>query len=250
MSTAPQVADFTVRDSRQPGHFWADNEILDVYGPKLGPHGLAVYMAMCRRANNTTGECMLSTRRIAEQVWMSNGGVFNALALIVALGLARIVLKAEHGKPAVYVLADVKALTCSSHEHRCSSGERGVHPVNAQYGSKDFDKTCIKTKPKPPYPPLEKGGAASTKRRRLSKAEQRLEQNLAAGERVKALFREKVIPRGQCAVHPDSGRTPKGNCWDCYAEMYPSQCNPAQGGDNNAQDDGSGRIPTAVHASR
>jgi hypothetical protein len=145
-----------VRDSRQPGHFWADNEVLDVYGEKLGAHGLAVYMAMARRADNSTGECILSTRRIAGQVSMSVGGVFNALALIVALGLARKVLDSEHGKPAVYVLADVKALRCSSHEHRCSSGERGVHPVNTQYGSKDF----LKTKPNPPTPLFQRGVTA------------------------------------------------------------------------------------------
>lgn len=26
----------------------------------------------------------------------------------------------------------------------------------------------------------------------------------------------------KCSKHPDSGRTPKGNCWDCYAESVES----------------------------
>ena len=153
MSGEATHSDFMVRDSRQPGHFWADNEILDVYGPKLGAHGIAVYMAMARRADNSTGECMLSTRRIAEQVWMSKGGVFNALTLIVALGLARKVLDAQGTKPAVYVLADVKAVSVHPVNAYRSSHERIVHPVNAQYGKKDF----LKTKSNPPTP-LKKGG--------------------------------------------------------------------------------------------
>jgi hypothetical protein len=152
MSIQAIHGDFLVRDSRQPGHFWADNEILDIYGAQLGAHGIAVYMAMSRRADNVTGECMLSTRRIAAQVSMSAGGVFNALELIVSLGLARKAVDAKHNKPAVFVLADVKALRCSSGEHMCSSGEQGVHPMNTQYGKKDF----LKTKPNP-YSPLKNG---------------------------------------------------------------------------------------------
>jgi hypothetical protein len=185
-------ADFMVRDSRQPGHFWADNEVLDVYGAKLGAHGIAVYMAMTRRADNSTGECMLSTRRIAKQVAMSTGGVFNALALIVTLGLARKVLESEHGKPAVYVLADVKALGCSSGEHQCSSGERGVHPVNAQYGKKDF----LKTKPIPPTPLFQRGAIKTNHRRR-----------------------QKHDDFEGCQKHPSSGATESGTCWACYAEQ-------------------------------
>jgi hypothetical protein len=193
VSNEATYADFMVRDSRQPGHFWADNEVLDVYGAKLGAHGIAVYMAMTRRADNSTGECMLSTRRIAKQVAMSPGGVFNALALIVELGLARKVLESEHGKPAVYVLADVKALGCSSGERQCSSGERGVHPVNAQYGKKDF----LNTKSNPPTP-LKKGGDNSKPHVRSRTSQ----------------------PPTPCHRHPDSGLTQWGTCWACYTEKF------------------------------
>ena len=131
------VAQFVVRDSRAPGHFWADNELLDVYGNRLGPHGIAVYMAMARRANNTTGELSLSERRIAALVHMSAGGVHNALSLVCSLGLARKVLEGDGSHPSVYVLADVKALACSSHEQGCSSGEHLAHPVSKHKGRQD-----------------------------------------------------------------------------------------------------------------
>jgi hypothetical protein len=207
MSAAATHAEFMVRDSRQPGHFWADNEILDIYGAKLGAHGIAVYMAMTRRADNSTGECTMSTRRIAVQVGMSTGGVFNALLLICSLSLARKVLEAEHGRPAVYVLADVKALRCSSGEHQCSSGERGVHPVNTQYGKKDF----LKTKPNPPNPPFQGGNGAhdlEAKPKRLTRAEKRA-------------LAEKNYGK-PCPMHPESGLTQWGTCWACYSATHSS----------------------------
>jgi hypothetical protein len=227
MSAPAAHADFMVRDSRQPGHFWADNEVLDVYGPKLGVFAFAVYMVMTRRADNSTGECILSTRRIAAQLDMSLGMVVNVLRRIVELGLARKVLDSEHGKPAVYVLADVKALGCSPHERGCSPHERGVHPMNTQYGKKDF----LNTKPTPPTP-LKKGGADEVP-------------ILHARKRR----RDKEIPRGPCAKHPDSGLTQWGTCWACYSEQYSGDRPAETGGTTDAQDDGSGSVRTPVHAS-
>jgi hypothetical protein len=153
VSASSTTVDFLVRDTRQAGHFWADNEILDVYGARLGAHGIAVYMAMCRRADNRTGETRLSTARIAELVSMSKGGVFNALSLIVSLGLAHKLIDSNGPIPAVYVLADVKAKSVHHMNGNRSSGERTVHPVNAQYGRQD----SFKTKPIPPPPLFQRG---------------------------------------------------------------------------------------------
>lgn len=103
--------EFLVRDTRLPGHFWADNEVMDIYGPLLGAHGMAVYMALCRQAINGTGECKISTAAIARKLDMSKGGAFNALGLIVKLGLARQLFAGNPRLPAIYILADVKSLT-------------------------------------------------------------------------------------------------------------------------------------------
>lgn len=120
---------FLVRDTRMPGHFWADNEVLDEYGERLGPHGFAIYMALCRTAINGTGECRISTRKLAKQLRMSAGGAFNALALIVEIGLARQIHPGDRTGPGVYVLADVKALLNPGHAQLKLAG-RGAHPVN------------------------------------------------------------------------------------------------------------------------
>lgn len=132
--------DFLVRDTRLPGHFWADNEVLDFYGSQLGPHGFAAYMALCRNATNGTGECRISTRRIAKQLGMSAGGAFNALAIVLQLGLARQIDPGGPANPAIYVLADVKALLdptmaqlklAGRGAHTVSTTQVGAHTVSA-----------------------------------------------------------------------------------------------------------------------
>lgn len=139
--------EFFPRDNRQPRHFWADNEIFDIYGSKLGAHGFAVYMALAKHAMNTSGECRTSMSKIAAQLGMSKGGVFNALNIILQLGLAKKIDEGDNRHCAAYVLADVKALTDPTyaqlrlavsvhtvnvkHDQR-SSPEPSVHTVNAR----------------------------------------------------------------------------------------------------------------------
>lgn len=101
---------FLVRDTRLPGHFWADNEVYDVYGPDLGSHGFAVYMALCRNATNGTGECRIAMSKLGERLSISKSTVHQALARIVELGLARLLEAGGPRTSAVYLLADVKSL--------------------------------------------------------------------------------------------------------------------------------------------
>ena len=129
--------EFLVRDRRMPGHFWADNEVLDVFGPQLGEHGFCAYMVLCRHATNGTGECRISTRKLARQLGMSAGGAFNALATVLRLGLARRISPGDNARPGIYVLADVKALLNPdlAQSKFAGQGAHGVsaiaHPVNA-----------------------------------------------------------------------------------------------------------------------
>lgn len=120
---------FLVRDTRMPGHFWADNEVLDLYGSHLGAHAFAVYMAMCRSAINGTGECKISTRKLAQQLGMSAGGAYNALVHITRLGLVRQISPGDRSSPGVYVLADVKALVNPEIAQLKLAG-RGAHEVS------------------------------------------------------------------------------------------------------------------------
>jgi hypothetical protein len=145
LTGAAMSDEFFPRDNRQPRHFWADNEVLDVYGRKLGAHGFAVYMALAKHAMNKTGECRTAISKIASQLGMSKGGVFNALANIVNLGLARRTETGDNRHCAVYVLADVKVFvdpqhaqlrlasvhTVNAKPNQRSSGDRTVHPLNS-----------------------------------------------------------------------------------------------------------------------
>jgi hypothetical protein len=138
------VSDFQVRDRRKPGHFWADNEVLDVFSEQLRAQGFAVYMMLTRRANNDTGECQISVRVMAKQMGMSVGAVFSALKVICDLGLARKVFAGDNRNPAIYELADVKAC---------------VHLMNADLNAAFTLRTPNKEKKdfyntKPPIAPL------------------------------------------------------------------------------------------------
>jgi DNA-binding transcriptional regulator GbsR (MarR family) len=103
--------DFLVRDQRLPGHFWADNEVYDVFGPALRSHGFSVYMALCRNAVNGTGECRISMSKIADQLDIGKATVSEALKTICEIGLARVLEPGGPRTSALYLLADVKSLT-------------------------------------------------------------------------------------------------------------------------------------------
>ena len=68
-----------VRDARRPGHYWADNEIYDIYAPIVGVHAFAVYMALCRYASSE-GASHPSTSTIADQLGISRPTVVTTCA--------------------------------------------------------------------------------------------------------------------------------------------------------------------------
>lgn len=83
------MGEFDVRDEREPGHFWADNEVYDHYGKRIGPTGLAVYMGLCRYSK--AGVSWPSIRRLADDLGIkSEQTVRKALATLKDVGLIRI----------------------------------------------------------------------------------------------------------------------------------------------------------------
>jgi predicted ArsR family transcriptional regulator len=77
------------RDSRKPGHYWADNEIIDEYAAKVGVYGLAVYHALCRYADKE-GQSFPSHATLAKQLKVSPRKVHDALRLLEKEGLIEI----------------------------------------------------------------------------------------------------------------------------------------------------------------
>jgi DNA-binding Lrp family transcriptional regulator len=125
-------SEFLVRDSRLARHFWADNEVVDIFGAQLGAHAFAVYMVLCRHAINHTGEVRISSRKIARQVGMSPQGVLNALDHLGRLGLVRHAQAPTRSEGGLYLLADVKAMLDPEYAQLKLVGRvtHGVNPVD------------------------------------------------------------------------------------------------------------------------
>jgi hypothetical protein len=56
-----------IRDRRDKGWFYLDNEYLNGYARIFGPVGTAIYVSLCRHANNTTQTCFPSLKTIADE---------------------------------------------------------------------------------------------------------------------------------------------------------------------------------------
>ncbi|MHB9026282.1 MAG: helix-turn-helix domain-containing protein [Armatimonadota bacterium] len=98
------MSKFHVRDQRDPGWAWFDNEIIDVYarricadGKPLGVGGVAVY-AMLARFAGTRGHCHLSLSRIADTLGISRPTVIKYLGKLEEMGLIAKVTHMVEGK--------------------------------------------------------------------------------------------------------------------------------------------------------
>jgi hypothetical protein len=78
-----------VRDKRQPGHFWADNEVYTKYGPTIGIDGFAVYMALCQYANEVS-QAWPSVATLAKQLGAAPNTIRKALGKLDKAGLITI----------------------------------------------------------------------------------------------------------------------------------------------------------------
>ena len=76
-----------IRDQRRPGWLWLRNEIIDQYGAELGAIGIAVYVALCKHADNDTQECYPSHAAIGKAIGLSAPTVSKALARLCELNL-------------------------------------------------------------------------------------------------------------------------------------------------------------------
>ena len=65
------MAKFNVRDKRDKGWFYMDNEYLNGFGKRMGAIGIAVYVSLCRHADNNTQKCFPSQKLIAKEIGSS-----------------------------------------------------------------------------------------------------------------------------------------------------------------------------------
>ena len=90
----PQQLRLNIRDQRQPGWWWAENELIDTWASTLGPYGLAVYAVLARHVDNASQQCRLSYGRIAELLNISRRQVIREVQRLEEYGLIQIVRRA------------------------------------------------------------------------------------------------------------------------------------------------------------
>jgi hypothetical protein len=102
------------RDSREPGHFWADNEIIIKFGPDLGAYGISVYMVVSMLARNDDGRFRITARQIAKLIGISPAQAARELNKLLTLELAIREYKATTNKEASeYRLISVPKMTAA-----------------------------------------------------------------------------------------------------------------------------------------
>lgn len=74
---------FKIRDKRNKGWFYLDNEYLNGLGKYFGPVGISVYVSLCRHANNDQ-QCFPSQELISKEVGASRQTVGKYIKLLAS----------------------------------------------------------------------------------------------------------------------------------------------------------------------
>jgi DNA-binding MarR family transcriptional regulator len=99
--------DMEIRDSRNTGWFWIDTRVLKEHGADLGPHALAIYMALAAHADNNTSKCFPGVSTLAESAGMSTRQARKALRKLEEIGLIH--TQTRPGRSSVYTLLSVSS---------------------------------------------------------------------------------------------------------------------------------------------
>ena len=114
MGSSKDSATGHVRDKRNGKWWWCHNVVIDHYGPALGPHGIAVYVALCRYANDD-GACWPSIATIGRDTGMSPNRVRRSLSDLERAGLISIMHRPNEQtklhQTSIYTLLEVDEST-------------------------------------------------------------------------------------------------------------------------------------------
>ena len=110
---------FVIRD-RRPGYLRVYNDLYDRFGAQMGPYGLAVYVALCRYANQDS-ECWPSYNTIAKGTGMSRRKVIYEIKRMEELHI--IAIERNQHSSNVFVLLD----TSAQHAPKQSSNNKVTH---------------------------------------------------------------------------------------------------------------------------
>lgn len=117
-----------IRDNRQKEWFWLDNEYLNGYARFLGPVGTAVYISLCRHADNKTQTCFPSMELIAEENGIgSRNTVSKAINALEEWNIIKI--EKNYNKKTKQRENNVYTLLAKSEwkPKPCTNNEHGIH---------------------------------------------------------------------------------------------------------------------------
>jgi len=130
---------FIVRD-RRPGYLRVYNDLYDRFGAQLGPYGLAVYVALCRYANQDS-ECWPSYSTIARGTGMSRRQAMREVAKLE--GLRVIEVQREERKPCIFILldtSDTQSPPLVTHSHHPSDTQSPKQSPNNKLPHRNMNK--------------------------------------------------------------------------------------------------------------
>lgn len=100
-----------LHDRREPGFYIIDDEIVEEYGSKLGPLGVAVYNVLVKHASRHGASCFPSYQTIADKLGISRNSAMKGVGRLLDAGLiGKQPRTAEDGAPAsnVYTIRPVR----------------------------------------------------------------------------------------------------------------------------------------------
>lgn len=160
-----------LRNMREKGWFWINNELIDIFAPLVGPYAVAVYVCLCRRCEGNSALTQWSQRELV-QAWrhetmpagrttLSRTSIQRALSQLVAAGLVRVERAATRSQGAIYALPSLPQLAAQltpeiaeklavrieiSHDRSdCEGGPQGATSTM----SKTLLKSCGETRLEP-----------------------------------------------------------------------------------------------------
>jgi hypothetical protein len=111
-----------LRDTREKGWFWVQNELIDVFAPLIGPYAVAVYVCLARKCEGNSALTQWSQREL-EKVWqsevegagaaLSRTSIRRALAQLVAAGLIVVDRPATRSEGPVYALLSLRQIAAA-----------------------------------------------------------------------------------------------------------------------------------------
>lgn len=140
-----------LRDIRNPGWFWAQNELFDVFLPLIGVNGVAVYMAMCRMLPNSQNG-RISLRELEAASGVSKSEVQRVRRQLVALGMIAEKVTGPNS-PSTFELLDLRAAAEVGPEELKRRQSLLERPEHAQTSSAN-------TAPQPTVPGMKAGTVA------------------------------------------------------------------------------------------